>query len=774
MSEKTIQEAVAKLTTTLVNTQSAEIIESLTNALTTIDDPDIRAGVLQVLRQLDRPECTDVVCRLWAETRHPELEALMVETGWTAETSDELAVLTVLKAGQISELTDSPPQRIGILLKATQDADAVINQNARIVLESLTRPASREELCRLVIEEDNAPAAEIAVAAGYAPRSPETRALFYLLTEQWQAYEALDFDASLLKVVYEAGDESLRRRIAEFARQGGRVEFVQVVAGSRHQRRLSDITSDEWHIVLSLLGRHRRGEHMWQLAQVAPPTWSSRLLQQMHALGIEPEATGEKEGWQELSRLADACTGPRPPLGGLARLHKRFLGHTGKIWDVAFGPALHQRTNSDSNAIEAAPTLISASKDGTIRFWRFDEDEVIRTLAGHTDSIEHLEVVTPGSPQGISWLVSSGDNWQPKPTASEAVQLWEMSDGFAVTTLNKCGPAFAVARQETRDHNDTFVLITGGKDGSVRWWSLPKGRALRRSRHHKQAVNRLVTSPDGQLLVSGSEDSTLHLWQVEDGTALARLSGHKGAIWDVAISSDSRLVASASHDHTIRLWTLPDGSSKKVLAGHEHGVSNLLIIPGNATQVPGTADAGAHDLLISASTDNSIRFWQLPDGKPLASLSGRGPVSASPDGRILAGRGISGEIWLWQLPDGLPLKTLDTNPLRSETLVASRAVTCIKFSPDGQWLANGCNDGSVWLWTSDLLRLCATPIPQTSVADIQWAQEVLATGGMTAEERAWCEFVLALMRWRRRYDIALEDLPTHIAIGEFDIEIEQC
>ena len=43
---------------------------------------------------------------------------------------------------------------------------------------------------------------------------------------------------------------------------------------------------------------------------------------------------------------------------------------------------------------------------------------------------------------------------------------------------------------------------------------------------------------------------------------------------------------------------------------------------------------------------------------------------------------------------------------------------------------------------------------------------------LTAGERTWLEFALALARWQRRFDIEVGEVPRRIQIGEFDIELE--
>jgi hypothetical protein len=112
-------------------------------------------------------------------------------------------------------------------------------------------------------------ALEIALAAGYAPRDANRRALFYFLTEQWEKYESLDFDQSLLKSAYQMQDDGLRARIAAVARKAGRGELVEVVSGGRQGLRLSQMTDQEWEAVLEVLVTSRRWEEMWRLGQMS-------------------------------------------------------------------------------------------------------------------------------------------------------------------------------------------------------------------------------------------------------------------------------------------------------------------------------------------------------------------------------------------------------------------------------------------------------------------------------------------------------------------------
>lgn len=84
-------------------------------------------------------------------------------------------------------------------------------------------------------------------------------------------------------------------------------------------------------------------------------------------------------------------------------------------------------------------------------------------------------------------------------------------------------------------------------------------------------------------------------------------------------------------------------------------------------------------------------------------------------------------------------------------------------------LASGSADNTVRLWTNPFSHL---PTGQASLNDLAWVQEVLRDGNLSAEERNCLEFIAALMRWRRRFDIEVGEAPWRIEVGEFDIEIE--
>lgn len=143
-------------------------------------------------------------------------------------------------------------------------------------------------------------------------------------------------------------------------------------------------------------------------------------------------------------------------------------------------------------------------------------------------------------------------------------------------------------------------------------------------------------------LASIASDMTVRVWNVDNGVCVAVLRGHTRGISDVSWAPDSLHLASASDDTLIHLWVLPmtvasteaplELEPSKTLRGHSNYVFCVEFGPTGGT-------------LASGSFDESVRFWDVREGKVGAGGGGRAvaahadPVTSvafGPDGSILA------------------------------------------------------------------------------------------------------------------------------------------
>jgi WD40 repeat protein len=683
---------------------------------------------------------------------------------------------------------DGSPRAVGAL------AEAVIRSRDEWVcsraLDALRQLASRdhvvaqEALCYLAIEHDHSLATRTAVAAGYAPRDLVRRALFYFLTGQRAEYERLDVDRDLLQTAYKTADERLQRRLAERAQQADSntsaialwqlaeqgclaakealfrlviecdhpsacevAAAAQIAPSDPHRRALFFFLTEQWDKYRALdfdqtllraayeaADEELQGRITEKARQAGRVGWVAVAIggRQGRRLGemvdAEWEAAlavlGGEERWEEMWWLAQAA-----PAGWSARLLQRLKG-------AGWSPQSEGERLGFTELVAFADKCLDHLPDElgiTVRCQR--------VLEGHVDSVACLAI----SPDGQ--LLASGGGYK-----DYTVRLWRLPDGAALTTLGgHTGPIACLATSP-----DGRLLASGSWDETVRLWQLPEGLPLHTLEGHTGLISALTFIPNGGLLASGSVDETVQLWRLSGGRSLKTLREHETAISCLAVSPDGQLLASGSWDETVRLWRLPHGLPLKVLAGHTGSVECLAV----------SSDGR---LLASGGEDKTVRLWQLPDGVPPETLEGYpGPViclAISPNGRLLASG--SGEpdctVRLRRLPDGALLKALEGH---------SEPVRALAFSPGGWLLASASHDRTVRLWVSDLTRLGRIPVEQTSLEDIEWIQQMLQNTEISSAEQAWAEFLLALMRWRRRFDIEVAAAPVHIPAGEFDIEIE--
>lgn len=230
----------------------------------------------------------------------------------------------------------------------------------------------------------------------------------------------------------------------------------------------------------------------------------------------------------------------------------------------------------------------------------------------------------------------------------------------------------------------------------------------------------IAFSPDGRRLAVATSMG-VWLYDTETYEELTLLTGHKEKVTVVAFSPDGTKLASASGFHfpgILKLWDVETGQN----------IDTFRVERGSTDSVSFSPEG---KMLAWAD-----RLWDIETGQQLDIPLDRTlfEVVFSPDGKILAGTGIStvertraGVIKFYEVETGRLINTL-TATQRTKWEESSKRVSSIAFSPDGQLLASGsADDGTIKLWDVEMGQHIATftekPEPESSMLCVAFSPD---------------------------------------------------
>jgi WD40 repeat protein len=224
---------------------------------------------------------------------------------------------------------------------------------------------------------------------------------------------------------------------------------------------------------------------------------------------------------------------------------------------------------------------------------------------------------------------------------------------------------------------------------------------------HSAQVTALSFSPDGQCLASAGWDGSVRLWDISAGHETRRVNTGNQHATCVSFFPDGETLAAGYFDppgsavhgygnlaifprrhevndgldsiHPSRTWRIHNGQ----------GIRHLAIFPDGKTLAT---------LCMNYSRDPYVRFWNVPDRKPVFNLHEESRLeqfALRPDGGELAAIAAGSQMLLWQLKADFEPVLID-----NFTVVANLG-EALTYSPDGQTVVATLHSGELFWWPPD-------------------------------------------------------------------------
>ena len=212
----------------------------------------------------------------------------------------------------------------------------------------------------------------------------------------------------------------------------------------------------------------------------------------------------------------------------------------------------------------AGKYLASGSDDGTVRIWKIDSSERLRTVA----------------------TIPVGTR-------------------VSVVSFNKKTRSLAVGSES----RNILVYNLKGLDGGI------KKFPVKELKKHKGIINKVIFSPDGNYLASSSFDNELILWRA-DGSFVEEFERIDNVINAITFSYDSKIVVMMDAAGNGTSYSVPSANKFTDFQGHDNTVFSADFSPASVSGNYVVASAGGNN--------NVIKIWNPINGRTQQTIKGKG------------------------------------------------------------------------------------------------------------------------------------------------------
>ena len=338
------------------------------------------------------------------------------------------------------------------------------------------------------------------------------------------------------------------------------------------------------------------------------------------------------------------------------------------LWDISSGKRVsrlkgHGQRVMGLKFVEDGKTILSASRDGTVRRWIVASGKCTSTINVDEDVTPRLRglVDCDFTDDGSLAVVSIGRELSvPTPGSAAEVSIWNLENESLTSTVTGLHEKPVVQISPNQD-----ILALGDHSGTVRILDIKSGKERNRVRAHDGLVLDLTFSPDGQRLATSGETRAgkqslgqIRTWNAANWQMVSEFSLQDGAAFSMAYSPDGETLALGSRKGTVSIWRTQDQQLVHSFPAHTQVVTWLCFSPDGQTLCTGSADTSSRiwplsKMLDAESLESSVSFGNRSERKHSVAFAEHGQAIclAYRDGEVEVADSSTGQV-RYSLPGG--------------------------------------------------------------------------------------------------------------------------